>query len=90
MVQAVSLQWQVVPCFYVGHGVESLKTLLYLIHLLPKSDLYMQMSLCLTPDDFTLSNARWLCSSNEDPLGVEGVNWGHSKKSTFLCPLIAS
>ena len=40
--------------------------------LLPKSDLWIL--LCLTPVDFTLSNARRFYSSKGGPLGLEGLN----------------
>ena len=39
--------------------------------LLPKSDL--QILLCLTPEDFTLSNAQRFNLSKGDPLGLKGL-----------------
>ena len=38
---------------------------------MPNSDL--QILLCLTPDDFTLSNARRFYSSKGDPSGTKGL-----------------
>ena len=39
--------------------------------LMPNSDL--EILLCLTPGDFTLSNARRFYSSKGDPLGTKGL-----------------
>ena len=38
----------------------------------PKS--VLQILLCLTPQDFTLSNAKRFYSSKGDPLGLKGLN----------------
>ena len=51
-------------------GSERVKKTISLNPFTPKSDL---IDFTLTPDDFTLSNARRFYSSKGDPLGVKGL-----------------
>ena len=62
--------------YYLSHVVQYMyiegEPIVPLTFSLPRVTL--QIVLCLTPDDFTLSNARRFCSSKGDPLGVKGLN----------------
>ena len=42
--------------------------------------------LCLTADDFTLSNARRFYSSKGDPLGLKGLSFNRSKVGVLAVP----
>ena len=77
------------PLGVKGLTTSSPKTYVPINPLIPNSaKWHLEILLCLTPGDFTLSNARRFYSSMENPLGVKGLTTSSPKTYVPINPLI--